>query len=236
MWTTTCIHDIIVPEYISEDSCNFRSEIVLPLYTGCAKFNILLAQNLNWRLLKLPASHFPLSLQKTFCCNMWNFLVRPVFFNGFLLLMILNLENFRKKITHSEPPTVLNESWHRRSTNLVTSQKRQWAKQWMPSPVSLERRTLFLELKNSKNPDLWKKVAVFWEPIYTRPLCIQVQFLLHLRVQWFLGNFKIHWHSIDPPVEMFVASNDLLGEKIGLQLPNLPMIPCGQNDFKNSFC
>ena len=32
--------------------------------------------------------------------------MRPGFFNGFLLLMILNLENFRQKITHSQPPTV----------------------------------------------------------------------------------------------------------------------------------
>lgn len=120
-----------------------------------------------------------------------------------------------------------NESWHRRSTNLVTSPKRQWAKQWMPSPVSLERRTLFSDLKNSKNPGKSQKWR-FFENLYTRPVCIQVQFLLHLRVQWFLGNFKVHWHSIDPPrwIDPFI-SNDLLGEKIGWR--NFPT--CGENSM-----
>ena len=55
-------------------------------------------------------------------------------------------------------------------------------------------------------------------------------------IEWFLGNLKKFTDiQLTPPLRS-VASNDLLGEKIGLQLPNLPMIPCGQNDFKNSFC
>ena len=108
------------------------------------------------------------------------------------------------RISAKKPPSLnlqqSNESWHRRSTNLVTSRKRQWAKQWMPSPVSLERRTLFLDLKNSKNPDLWKKVAVFWEPIYTP--CVYTGSISppFEGPMILIGNFKIHWHSIDPPL------------------------------------